>query len=100
MGGKRGELEGLYRDYLLEPYYVYREGDPAQYGFICPNCFERYGEAKAYIEVERCGKCPPYFPGMEISWNMNKATKKRMQEIGYFVKKPKGGKRKSLQEGQ
>jgi hypothetical protein len=86
---------GLYRDLLLEPYYIYRDNDPKEYGFICPHCFERYGEARAYVEVERCSKCPPYFPGMEIQWNINRATKKKLQALGYFSGKPKGGKRKS-----
>jgi len=53
MGGKRDEDCGMYRDLLLEPYYVYRDNDPKKYGF------------------------------------------KKLQALGYFSGKPRGGKRKS-----
>jgi hypothetical protein len=85
---------GYWYDPLEYIWWVYREGDPVEYGFICPHCQKRYGEKKRFINVERCPDCPPYYPGSEISWNMNKATKKRLQALGYFSGPPKGGRKK------
>jgi hypothetical protein len=96
MGGKRGEDAGLYRDWYAEPFYVFRENDPIAYGFICPHCCKRYGKPKPYIDVERCQDCPAYYPGMEISWNINKATREKLKELGYFKGPPRGGRKKAV----
>jgi len=85
---------GYWYDPLEYIWWVYRDGDPIEYGFICPHCQKRYGEKKRFINVERCQDCPPYYPGSEISWNLNKATKKRLQALGYFSGPPKGGRKK------
>jgi len=42
---------------------IFRQGDPQEYGYICPNCLTRYGtltNARKEIEITRCLKCPPF----------------------------------------
>lgn len=88
------EQLGLYRDPLMHIVYCFRENDPTEYGFICPECFKRYGKAEKYIEVKRCDTCPPYYPGMETGWCITRKKRDELKQLGYFSKKPKGGKRK------
>jgi hypothetical protein len=95
MGGKQDDNSGLYRDYLIDPFYIYRPEDPKTYGYICPHCSKRWGEEKVYIDIERCADCPPYFPGMEISWTITKSVRAKLKELGYFKQKSRGGKKKS-----
>lgn len=39
--------------------YVYRN-DPSEYGFLCSNCFKRYGKPQrgGFVDITRCPKCP------------------------------------------
>jgi len=88
------ELCGYWYDPLEKIWWIYRDGDPKEYGFICPHCQKRYGEKQNYIMVERCSDCPPYFPRSEISWDLTRSEKKYLKKIGYFINKPRGGKKK------
>ncbi len=85
---------GYWYDPLEKIWWIYRDGDPKEYSLICPHCQKRYGEKKDYIMVERCSDCPPYYPGVEISWNINRATREHLKKLGYFTHKPRGGKKK------
>jgi len=91
---------GYWYDPLEYIWWVYREGDPTEYSLICPHCQKRYGEKQSYIMVERCSDCPPYYPGREISWNINRATKKRLQQLGYFNGPPRGGRKKKEKQNE
>jgi hypothetical protein len=96
IGGRedsRDEL-GLWRDPLDHIVYCERPEDPKEYGFICPGCFVRYGEPSKYVEVERCDKCPPYYPGMEIGWTIGKRKRDELKSLGYFSAPQRGGKKK------
>lgn len=49
-----------YKDAHSRPRFI-KSNDPSVYGYICPRCNKRYGEAQmgGYIDVVRCSKCPP-----------------------------------------
>jgi hypothetical protein len=37
---------------------------------------------------------------MEISWDINRATKKRLQQLGYFNGPPRGGRKKKEKQNE
>jgi hypothetical protein len=88
------DSKAYWKDPLDRVAWVYRPDDPKEYGSICPHCFKRYGEPKNYINVERCKECPPYYPGMEISWTLPREKREEMKKLGYFHIPQKGGRRK------
>lgn len=92
------EDAGYWRDPLEKIWYCYREGDPKEYGHICPHCQKRYGEKRNYITLERCKECPPFVVGMDTPWNINVATKRYLKTLGYFNQKPKGGKPRRVKD--
>lgn len=54
---------------------VYRPNDPKAYGYICPVCQKRYGQASRDIDIQRCQTCPPYHAS-GVYWYGVKAARK------------------------
>jgi hypothetical protein len=56
---------------------IYRQGDPKDYGFICPHCYGRYGQrpTSGVIDVARCRACPSLALTEQIT-GMKKQAKK------------------------